>query len=159
MTRQSGKAKEVVEAYVRANIEELQGYANVAEPIAELSDERAAPQDIDFGALADTFPQEAFKLDAAASSFGRGGASIESVVVIGDDGDRRVAVGEGKTSRCRSPFAQGRMFAVQSSVSISRTTWVRSSSVRTPFFQRGPLRSSLLPGISRWPSFSSASPI
>jgi lipopolysaccharide transport system ATP-binding protein len=97
----AGDAKQVVEAYVRANIEATQNDIGTADSTREAQDEGMAPLEVDLDALDEVESESAFRFDGTAHSFGRGGASIETVVVLGENGEQRITVSGGEAVTLR----------------------------------------------------------
>lgn len=97
-------AKEVIEAYVRSNIEETQGEVGVPEVTrgnASVLDDVIVPSDTELGAIAERASEEGFRFGESRNSFGRGGASIEAVALIGENGEHRVTVAGGEAITLR----------------------------------------------------------
>jgi lipopolysaccharide transport system ATP-binding protein len=97
---QSGDAKQVVEAYVRANIEETQRDIGVTE-CTRVDLDATTPLEADRRGIDEAESDEGFRFDATAHSFGRGGALIEAVVLVGENGEQRLAVTGGEAITLR----------------------------------------------------------
>jgi lipopolysaccharide transport system ATP-binding protein len=98
VTVHSGEAKRVVEAYVRANIEATQGHADIAERYREDFGEHGTPDTADpqTSGQAASMPEKAFAFETTRAPFGKGGVTIDSVVIIGENGESRSTVGGGE---------------------------------------------------------------
>jgi lipopolysaccharide transport system ATP-binding protein len=102
----SGEAKPVVEAYIRANIEATQGQADVAETKRNDLSEADTEDVVESQNLAEETSEskKAFTFDATALAFGKGGASVNSVVVIGEDRECRTTINGGEAVTLRIAF-------------------------------------------------------